>query len=82
MKRPSGNEIIKFLNDKWHGAVCPLCNCSEWNVSDQIFELREFKDGNLALDKGTAIVPIIPVTCKNCGNTVLINALHAKLLKE
>lgn len=48
----------------------------------QIFELREFNDGNFVLGPNSAITPVIPVTCSNCGNTVFVNALIAGLLKE
>lgn len=83
MKKPNGQEIINFLNERWAGASCPLCGCKEWNATEKIFELREFNDGNLVLGgPNNAITPVIPVTCKNCGNTIFINALTTGLLKE
>lgn len=82
MKKSSGQEIINFLNDKWRGAVCPLCKGREWNVSGEIFELREFNNGDLVIGGKSKIFPVIPVTCKNCGNTVFISALSTGLLKE
>ena len=30
----------------------------------------------------SSIVPVIPVTCSKCGNTVFINAIVANLLEE
>lgn len=83
MKKANGQEIINFLNERWHGAVCPLCGGQKWNVTDKYFELREFNDGNIVIGgPNNSIVPVIPVTCDNCGNTVFINALSAGLLKE
>lgn len=80
MKILDSQKVINFLNMKWGGAVCPLCGGREWNITDRTFELREYNEGNLVV--GGAIVPIIPVTCSNCGNTVFINALSTDLLKE
>ena len=82
MQKIDGQELIDYLNDKWHGARCPLCGEGVWNVTDKIFELREFNDGNFVLGPNSAITPVIPVTCSNCGNTVFVNALIAGLLKE
>ena len=81
MRKPNGQEVIDFLNDKWHGACCPLCGGSDWNVSEGIFELRGFNDGKIVLG-GNAIFPVIPVTCNKCGNTVFISALATGLMKE
>jgi len=83
MKKPTGQEIINFLNSKWHGATCPLCGGREWNVNEKIYELREFNDGNLVVGgPNSSIIPVIPISCKNCGNTIFINALITGLLKE
>lgn len=49
----------------------------------KVFELREFNDGNFVLGgPNSSIVPLIPVTCDKCGNTVLINALSTELVKK
>jgi predicted nucleic-acid-binding Zn-ribbon protein len=74
MNKMNVNKLLKHLNDKWGNIACPMCGSSGWNVSDTIYELREFHGGNLVLGNGP-IVPIVPVSCNNCGNTVLVNAL-------
>ena len=53
---------------------CSLCNSSKWEVSDTIFELREFNGGDL-VQGGDSIYPVIPITCSNCGNTLFLNAV-------
>jgi hypothetical protein len=40
-----------------------------------IYELREFHGGNMVIGGNSSIVPLVPVTCKVCGNTVLFNPL-------
>ena len=67
-------QIIKHLSTKWKGRNCPMCGSGNWTVSDKVFELREFHDGNIVLGAGP-IIPLIPVTCSSCGNAILINAI-------
>lgn len=82
MKKPNSGQIMNFLNTKWNGAVCPMCQGREWNVEDTIYELREFKDGNLIVTKDCRIIPVVPITCTNCGNTVLLNPLAIGLMEK
>lgn len=83
MRRPNSQQIINFLNERWSGGQCPMCGSIDWNVTDKVFELREFNDGNLVIGgPNNSIVPVIPVTCKNCGNTVFFNPMAVGLLKE
>ncbi|MBI1303247.1 MAG: hypothetical protein GC172_05615 [Phycisphaera sp.] len=69
-------KVISFLNEKWQGRPCPLCGNRRWSVQDAAFELRQFHGGNFVLGGG-AIIPLVPVTCENCGYTALINAIKA-----
>lgn len=83
MKKPNSQQLINFLNEKWHGAQCTMCGSNDWSVTDKVFELREFNDGNLVIGgPNSSIVPLIPITCKNCGNTVFVNPMVIGLLKE
>lgn len=66
-------KLINHLNEKW-GKPCPMCGSNNWNVSDKIYELREFHDGNLIIGSGP-IFPVVPVSCNNCGNSIFVNAL-------
>jgi hypothetical protein len=69
-------KFVDHLKDKWKGEPCPLCKSGNWNVTDKVYELREFHDGNMVIGIGQ-IVPVVPVTCDNCGNTVLVNSILA-----
>ncbi|HUU15540.1 MAG TPA: hypothetical protein VMW72_00195 [Sedimentisphaerales bacterium] len=70
-------KVIEHLNKTWGvNRKCPMCESCEWYASDKVFELREYHSGTLVLGGGP-IVPIVTVTCRNCGNTVLVNALVA-----
>ncbi|RXK48849.1 hypothetical protein [Aquirufa rosea] len=74
-------KLLNHLKEKWQGRPCPMCGVGNWNVSDTIFELREFNQGNLVMGGGP-IFPVIPVTCDNCGNSVFINAIVTKLVEQ
>ena len=71
------SQVIRHLKDKWRGKPCPMCGNGKWSVNDKIFKLREFNEGNLIVGGGP-IIPIIPIICESCGNTLLINAIVTK----
>ena len=74
-------KLIKFLNEKWGSKPCPMCGSNNWIVSDKIYELREFNDGNLVIGSGP-IFPVVPVSFNNCGNSVFINALMSGAIEK
>jgi predicted nucleic-acid-binding Zn-ribbon protein len=67
-------KVISFLSEKWGNKECPMCGKGPWQVQDKVFQLSEFLPGRLI---GGLMIPVIPVTCTNCGNTQLINAIIA-----
>lgn len=77
------SQLTVHIAEKWAPpATCTVCGHNSWNVSDVLYELREFHGGSMVIG-GSAIIPVSPVTCNNCGNTVLINPLVAGIeLKE
>jgi len=70
--------VIAFLNSKWGNRSCPMCNKGPWSVQDRVFQLNEFHQGNLVV--GGPLIPVIPVSCGNCGHTELVNAIIAGVL--
>ena len=70
------SKLLSQLND-WRKSAkpCVICGQSSWAVNDTIFELREFNEGNLVIGGKCAIMPLVPVTCNNCGNTLFFNAI-------
>ena len=74
-------KVISHLRTKWGARPCPMCGAQNWNVSDTVFELRQFHGGNLVLGQGP-IIPIIPVTCVNCGNTIFINGIITGIIEN
>jgi hypothetical protein len=74
-------KLITHLKEKWDGRRCPMCKSGNWSVQDKVFELREYHGGSMVIG-GSALVPVVPVTCDNCGNTILINGIIAGLVKR
>jgi len=80
MKLPKDQKkkLMEYVQDSWKPPIqCPLCKGNEWVPSEEIYEIREFHGGGLVLGGGGKISPIFPITCRICGNTVLINPLVA-----
>jgi hypothetical protein len=66
-------KVIQHLQKKWGNRACPMCQVAQWNVEPQPYQLMQFHAGSLVV--GGPIVPVFPVTCTNCGNTLLVNAI-------
>ena len=81
MDKYNKNTFTEFLNNRWKGKTCPMCGAAAWNVSDEIYELREFHNGDIVLGAGP-ILPIIPVTCMDCGNTIFVNAMVSNAISN
>ncbi len=60
---------------------CSSCGNDNWTVDPTVFEMREFSGGGLTVGGG-AIVPIIVLTCSNCGHMNLLNAVALGLLDK
>lgn len=69
-----------FMSTKLNNP-CYLCGERNWSIPDKYYELREFTGGGLVIGGNTGVSPVIPMTCNNCGNTVLINAIVSGFLK-
>lgn len=80
MAKLNTEKFLEKINNKWKGKQCPYCG-GTWLASDKIFELREYNNGDLVIG-GTPIQPVVPITCKDCGNTVLINPLALDAIEE
>lgn len=64
--------LLNKLNREWRLRTCPICMSTNWTIIDKVFELREFNGGDFVVGGGS-ILPLIPLTCNNCGYTHLIN---------
>ena len=75
---------VQKLNHALNGKItrCPACNqVGTLSVLPTIMELREYHDGDFVVGS-IPIVPLAVLTCQNCGNSLLINALVAGLINN
>ena len=72
-------KLEAYLKDKWQDRSCPMCHSTSWSISDTIYELRKFTDSSLIMTGGP-VMPVIPIGCDACGNTVFINAYTTGIL--
>lgn len=72
----------KWLSDKVPGDVtCPVCKTSKWEIADHLVCMSIFNPiGSTAL-LGT-VYPFFQLCCSNCANTILINAVDAKIVAD
>lgn len=75
------DKLINILNEKWGNRPCNMCGTGNWLVSDKVFELREFNNGDLIIGGGP-ITPLVTITCSECGNTILINPIVIGVLDK
>lgn len=80
-KKVNLEKVIDHLNSKWATRTCPMCGSNNWNVSDNVYELREFHGGDIMLGSGS-IYPVVPVSCNNCGNSIMVNALLSGAIEK
>jgi RNase P subunit RPR2 len=73
MSKIDKNKVIAHLESKWKPRTCPMCGEGLWNVQNSIYQLSEYNEGAFVV--GGPLIPVIPVTCENCGHTVLVNAI-------
>jgi hypothetical protein len=74
-------DLKSHISENWKSpAECQVCKKNSWNISNFVYELREFSNGNLVIGGSSGIFPVCPVTCNSCGNTIFINPLIAGII--
>ncbi|PWK98196.1 hypothetical protein [Hallerella porci] len=81
MKLNNLDDFLKKMNAQWQDKTCPICRAKNWQIEEGAYELREFQGGNLVLGNGS-IIPVVPIMCRNCGYTILFNAIVNGLVKN
>lgn len=76
-------KLVDKLNEVWQPPkTCSVCGQNQWEISDIIFELREFHGGGMAIGGHSSITPVVHATCKKCSNTLFFNALKLGLINK
>ena len=73
-------KALAFIKSKWKPPIkCSCCGSNNWSVTSNVFQLISYTAAGSPV--GGPVVPLFPVTCNNCGNTILINAIIAGLVE-
>jgi len=81
MTKEQVQELINKINQKsGNNLQCNICHGKSWSVTENIFQMLEYKDGKIVLGGSVSILPLIPITCNDCGNTIFINAIKVGLV--
>lgn len=75
------DKLLKSMNEKWVTKQCPMCGKNNWNIDTTIQGLNRL-DANGSLCLGGATMPVVAVTCMNCGNTIFINPLVIECIDD
>ncbi len=78
MDKIDTQKFIEFINAKWGQRSCPMCAAYDWSVQDVVYGVRGYLPW--LLPNGGPTVPVIPVVCKNCGNTIFVNAIISGII--
>jgi hypothetical protein len=65
-------------------AICPVCQTKNWSVVDSFVTpvvVGGAKRNEVRLFGPTVVYPHFMLSCKQCGNTLFVNALKAGILK-
>jgi len=81
MFRLNNQKFEKHLNEKWQNKICPMCHSNEWSYDNTIFTPMTVGP-NREMAVGGKFLPLVAVTCVNCGNTVFVNGLIAKAIDD
>ncbi len=73
--------LLRNLETRWNRIPCPYCQNSAWTVDPSVVTTVEVNE-NKTMVIGGKFQPLVPVTCRNCGNTVLVNALILDCLED
>jgi hypothetical protein len=78
MQKVNTTDFVRYLKENWKDTHCQLCGGGDWKIQAAVFQLI-LNDENMVA--GNANVPVVPVICTKCGNTVLISAKIAGLVE-
>ena len=78
-KRVDMDQAKAWIDEHWTGQkTCPICNSTGWFMGDVVGEVREMHPNNLI---SGSFYPLIVISCRTCGYTLLFNAMVGGLVE-
>lgn len=75
-------KFMQEINNKWKSKICPMCGHQEWIADEMLTTTIPIDKDNRGIIMGGKIIPLVSVTCKYCGNTILVNAKLLGCIEE
>jgi len=66
------SERVQDVTAQWARRPCQMCGASSWAADNTPSALLPYGDGDAVV--GAGVIPVLPVYCKHCGNTVLVHS--------
>jgi hypothetical protein len=66
-------KVIERIRAKGEPPTCTVCGSQSWSITPYLAEVRMFHGRDFVL--GGTSIPLVPVICNTCGNTLLISAI-------
>lgn len=75
-------KALKWLEEKWKKdrRACEVCGNDQWTLIEDLVMPLPFVGGDITL--GGNSYPHILITCINCGNSKLFNAVALKIVGQ
>lgn len=74
MFKLNSEKFLDEINRRWTNKNCPMCSQNHWNVdANMVTAIKLSEDGGIEL--GGQVMPLVAVTCMNCGNVMFVNPL-------
>lgn len=74
-------KLISAINKTWMTKTCPMCGKNSWTIGDQMIAMVNVGEDK-SIQLGGEFMPLVPMVCGNCGNTILINPLVIKCVDD
>ena len=75
------DKLLKTINEKRKKKNCPMCGNNDWTIDNNMRAMVGI-DENKSIQLGGQIIPVVTITCRECGNTILVNPLIINCTEE
>lgn len=69
------DQALAWIKQKWRTQKCPVCGVDDWGVAEPV-GLRPYPE---PIFGGGGVIPLVPIICKNCGYTRMLNGVVSGL---
>lgn len=74
-------KLIATINEKWQTKMCPMCGKNNWTIDTNMMTMLGVGEDK-SINLGGKILPVVPITCNECGNTIFVNPLAIGCVDE